>query len=353
MTIEQAALPQVELRPGYSIPKLIRGTWQLHEAAATLDRVTAVRELLEAFDLGFTAIEAADTYHGVEDLLGLLRAELKRARGEAAAARLRVHTRVTQLGNAALAPADVRGIVDRSRQRLRQDRLDLVQLNWWNLNQPGWLEAAWELESLKKSGVIAHIGVTNFPTANLLELLAAGVTVASNQVQVSLLDPRAQRTMRAACAERGIALLGYGPLAGGFLSEAWLGQPDPGLTPTALRPFGHVYRLLIDRFGGWAWLQDLLQVLATRGATRGADIATMALAWSLNKSGASALLVGIGSTRRALAYTRTLAIKLNVDDEAAIGAMLHRRAPVSGDVADVERAQFLATIAADFDQPAA
>jgi len=63
-------LPSIELRPGYRIPRLIRGTWQLHEAARTLDRNAALAELTATFDLGFSAIETADTYDGVEELLG-------------------------------------------------------------------------------------------------------------------------------------------------------------------------------------------------------------------------------------------------------------------------------------------
>lgn len=351
MTIEHQQLPKVELRPGYVIPRLIRGTWQLHEAAKNLNRESAGRELLEAFDLGFTAIEAADTYHGVEELLGLLRAEIHCTRGDAAARQLRAHTRVSQLGTEPLAPAQVRASIDRSCQRLGQERLDLVQLQWWNLDLSGWIEAGLELAKLQREGRIEAVGLTNFPTGQMLALLDAGVPIVSNQVQMSLLDPRAQRTLRATCAMRGIHLLGYGPLAGGFLSGAWLGQPEPGLQPTAERPFGTVYRLLIDRFGGWDWLQELLQVLARRGAAHGTDLSSMALAWTLNRSGASALLVGIGSTRRAMAYRQVMQIAIDADDEAEIGAMLHKRKPVDGDVADIERAQFMATIAAEYANP--
>src|SRR5260221_1954590 len=92
-------LPSIELRSGYRIPRLIRGTWQLHEAARTLDRNAALAELTATFDLGFSAIETSDTYHGVEELLGAFRAHLHSARGATAADALRVHTRVSQIGN--------------------------------------------------------------------------------------------------------------------------------------------------------------------------------------------------------------------------------------------------------------
>jgi aryl-alcohol dehydrogenase-like predicted oxidoreductase len=346
MATSDTGLPRVELAPGITIPRLIRGTWQLHETAAKLDRAVTLAELMATFDLGFTAIEASDSYHGVEDLLGALRDDLHRTRGAAAAASLRVHTRVSQIGAAPMTPAMVRAGVDAARRRLRQERLDLVQLQWWNLALPGWLEAGHELARLQREGAIAAIGVTNFPTAEMCALLDAGVPVASNQVQMSLLDPRAKLTLVPAARARGVHLFGYGPIAGGFLSEAWLNQPEPGLEPTAERPFGTVYRRLVDRFGGWAWLQDLLRVLAERGRQHDTDIATMGLAWILGQSGATALLVGISSTRRAAAYVKATQVQLDADDIAAIQAVLARRPPIVGDIADMERAELLALIAA-------
>src|SRR5882762_645114 len=149
-----AVLPSIELRSGYRIPRLIRGTWQLHEAARTLDRKAALAELTATFDLGFSAIETADTYDGVEELLGVFRAHLRNVRGAAADA-LRVHTRVSQMGTEPLSVQAVRASIDRSRRRLGQDRLDLVQLQWWNLSLPGWQEAAQELSRLRAAGAIA------------------------------------------------------------------------------------------------------------------------------------------------------------------------------------------------------
>ncbi len=47
------------------------------------------------------------------------------------------------------------------------------------------------------------------------------------QVQYSLLDRRPENGMAAYCAEQGIKLLPYGVLAGGILSEKYLGaKPD-------------------------------------------------------------------------------------------------------------------------------
>ena len=74
-----------------------------------------------------------------------------------------------------------------------------------------------------------------------------------------------------------IALLCYGTVAGGFLSERWLGQPEPGTAGDALTNRSLIkYKLIIDDFGGWDLLQQLLEVLATAAARHGTDIATVA-----------------------------------------------------------------------------
>jgi len=66
--------------------------------------------------------------------------------------------------------------------------------------------------------------------------------------------------MAACCRDHAIALLSYGTVGGGFLSEHWLGRPEPS---AALANRSLIkYKLIIDDFGGWALFQELLTVLA-------------------------------------------------------------------------------------------
>ncbi len=344
-------LPRIELKPSLAIPRLIRGTWQIHERAGKLDEPAIMADLLAGFDLGFTTIEASDSYAGVEECLGRFRIHLLRQRGAEALRTLRIHTRVTQSGPEPLSAEAVEKSVLRSMQCLCVARLDLVQLQWWNLALPDWREAAAHLRRLQADGLIADIGLTNFPTEPTRQLLADGLPLLSNQVQISLLDPRANNGLRQTCREHGIALLGYGPLAGGFLSEAWLNQPDPGPEPNEAKPFGKVYRQLIERFGGWDWLQALLRVLHSCAQRHRTGIAGIALAWGLAESGAAALLVGMSSPQRALAYADAARLRLEKADIAAIADILAQRGPISGDVADIERGEMLAAIQASYQAP--
>jgi aryl-alcohol dehydrogenase-like predicted oxidoreductase len=332
-----SGMTTVELRQNYRIPSLIYGTWHLHTHARTIDWATELGNLLRVFELGFVAIEASDTYQSVEELVARFRVEVLKKLGAEGAARLLVHHRISQSGQMPLTPADVRASVHRSLRRLNKERLDLVQLQWWNLESPGWLDAVAELGRLQDEGAVSAVGVTNFPTTAVKMLLSSGVPIVSNQVQMSLIDPRAQGKIREVCEDGNIHMLGYGALAGGFLSDRWLGQPDPGMIPTIEQSFEPMYRMIIDRFGGWSWLQKLLQVLSARAVHHHTDISTIALAWTLRRSGASALLVGISNPRRAEAYLRSLAIVLTEDDDSAIRSVLRRRAIINGEIADVER----------------
>ncbi len=62
------------------------------------------------------------------------------------------------------------------------------------------------------------------------KILDAGVPVASNQVQFSLLDRRPLGGgMIDFCAARGIKVLTYGTLGGGLLSDKYVEEPRKGL----------------------------------------------------------------------------------------------------------------------------
>ena len=182
-------------------------------------------------------------FRSVEALIGEYRRQYP-----ALAANTRVHTKfVPDLETLSKLKADdITKIIDRSLQRLGVEQLDLVQFHWWDFNVPGYVEAALQLMRLRQAGKIAQIGVTNFDTGHLGELIEAGVTVFAHQLQYSLLDRRPQKTMMPFCQKHGIAVLCYGTVAGGFLSDRWLGReyPHGELANRSLVK----YRLIIDEF---------------------------------------------------------------------------------------------------------
>ena len=326
------SLEQVTLAPGYTIPRLIKGGWQLAGGHGEIERAAALADMDAYVAAGITAFDCADIYTGVEQLIG----DWRRAHPEEAA-RVRVHTKfVPDLSAlATLGAREIERLIDRSRGRLGVETLDLVQLHWWDLAIPGWIETARTLAALRDRGWIRLLGGTNFDTASLRALADAGVHMRTMQVQYSVLDDRPARQMAPWALANGMHLLCYGTVAGGFLAEHWRGRPDPGL---ALANRSLVkYKLIIDDAGGWDFLQGLLDALAGVAARHGTDIATIAIRHVLEQEGVAAAIVGVRHGAHLAAHLRAASLALDAADRAALAAVLAQRRPLEGDVYRLER----------------
>jgi len=311
----------VSLRPGHSIPRVIRGGWQLAGDHGPVERAEAIRDMEAFLDAGLTTLDCADIYTGVEEMIGAFLADLRRRRPEAAE-RVVVHTKlVPDLGRLDdLRAEEVEAIVDRSLRRLGLERLHLVQFFWWDMGRGDPLAALQALKRCQDKGKVARIGVTNFDADRIAPFVAAGVDVVSNQVQYSVLDRRPAAGLAGWAAAHDMQLLAYGTLAGGFLTEGWLGRPDPGF---AFENRSLVkYRLIIDEFGPWERFQVLLATLKAVGARHGVTLDAVATRWVLDQPQVAAAIVG---ARYARHLPRTLAVfglRLTEADRAEIAAAL-------------------------------
>jgi len=331
------SVPRVELLPGYSISRVIKGGWQLAGGHGAVAREQALDDMRLFVEAGVTSFDCADIYTGVEELIGAFLARLRVREGPAAAARVQVHTKYVpdRAALATLTATDVTRAIDRSLARLAVERLDLVQLHWWDYAVPGSVEAALQLEALRRAGKIRAIGVTNFDTPHLQALLDAGVPVVSHQLQYSVVDRRPEHGMAELCAGRAIGLLCYGALLGGFLSERWLGAPAPA-EPLENRSLVK-YRLILEEAGGWAAFQRLLAALAASARRHGVGIGAVALRFVLDRPGVAAAIVGARHAGHLDATLAALRVRLEADDLRAIDAALAGAPGPAGDVYALER----------------
>ena len=327
----------IELRPNYTITRVIRGNWQLAGGHGAIEEAAALDALQAAFDAGLTTFDCADIYTGVEALIGAFRARLHQTRGADAASRLRVHTKlVPDLDR--LRDLDRRyleSIVDESLRRLGVAQLDLVQFHWWDYAVPGVVEAMLALADIARAGKVRHVGATNFDTPHTAAILDAGVPLVSMQTQYSLLDTRPENGLVDLAARHDVALLCYGTVAGGFLGDRWLGRPEPdgALENRSLTK----YKLIIDEFGGWALFQELLAACRRVADRHGVDIATVASRFVLDRPGVSAVIVGGRNEAHAAANAAVGALRLTDADRAEIDAVLARRQGPDGDIYTLER----------------
>ncbi len=195
-------------------------------------------------------------------------------------------------------------------------------------------DVALHLADLQAEGLIALVGGTNFDAPRSALMQQAGVKLASMQVQYSLLDRRPATALAALCQRSGMQLLCYGALAGGFLTDAWLGQGEPlDISNRSLIK----YKLVIDDFGGWAAFQQLLQALRGIASRRGVSIAAVATRWVLQQPQVAAAIVG---ARYAAHLDDTLSVfsfKLDAQDLEVLTPILAVHTGPLGDTYTLER----------------
>lgn len=325
-------IPRVTISDEYSISRLIKGGWHLAGDHGPIDRAQAVHDMATFVEAGITTFDCADIYTDVEALIGEFRTKYPDH-----ARRVQIHTKfVPDLSDLARADRSlVERIVDRSLRRLRVERIDIVQFHWWDYSVPRYVDIALELDRQRKAGKIARIGATNFDVPHLTEIVDAGVPIVSHQIQYSLLDDRPRRKMVDFCRQNNITLLCYGTVAGGFLSERWLGQEEPANT-FANRSLIK-YKLIIDDLGGWGLFQRLLETLNRIAGKHGCDIASVATRAILDREGVAAAIVGATNTRHLSAHGQISKLALDAQDIIAIEEALKDRVGPAGDVYELER----------------
>ena len=339
-------VPRVALGPlsaaadRYTCSAVVMGGWQLsagHHPTRKADE--AILSDLSAYHAGgCTTFDMGDIYTGVEALIGrFVRARCPRGAG------IEVHTKfVPDLD--VLADVDatyIRAVLARSCRRLGVAALDLVQFHWWILEVGDWCAAAQLLARVGVGeGFVRRIGLTNFSAADTAAMLDATppVPLATTQVQYSLLDRRVESASlvdvlaarradgaRSSASPRAVVqLLCYGVLAGGFLTDFWLGRDEPSMETLCAEHNRSLvkYKLVIDRAGGWGAHQALLR--AARAVADGhrvggegdaaatATIAMVAMAWVLRQPLVASIIVGtrdakwLPSTQQACALAAAL-----------------------------------------------
>jgi enamine deaminase RidA (YjgF/YER057c/UK114 family) len=189
---------------------------------------------------------------------------------------------------------------------------------------------------MQAEGKIGHLGLTNFDTDHLRLLVKHGFPIVSNQVSFSLLDRRAAGAMSAFCLESNVRLLAYGTLGGGFLTDRWLGAPEP----SSVRDWSKSkYKRFIDALGGWSVLQQLLAVLGAIARRHGVSIANIATRWVLEQPAVAAVIVGarLGESEHRSDNLALFSFALDDQDKAQIDDALRATQSIPGDCGDEYR----------------
>jgi aryl-alcohol dehydrogenase-like predicted oxidoreductase len=315
---------RVDFAEGLAICPVLNGLWQVSGAHGPIDPERAVAAMFDYHDAGFTTWDLADHYGPAEDFVGAFRRAFAASRGAERLAEIEAFTKWVPYPGA-MTRAVVAAAVERSLRRMGTSRLDLLQFHWWDYGDGRYLDALRHLADLREEGRIRHLALTNFDTERLALIAGHGIPVVSNQVQFSLVDRRPDRRMAPWCREHGVALLAYGTLLGGLLSEGWLGRREPGggeLVTASLRK----YKQMIDAWGGWELFQELLRALKSVALRHGVGIAAIGLRWVLDRPAVAGAIVGarLGASEHILDNARAFAIALDAEDHETLAPVLAR-----------------------------
>lgn len=326
---------RIEIAPGFEISRIIKGGWQLsqgHSAGGTNDPIEDMFAFAEA---GITTFDCADIYTGVEELIGKFLRERKRRLGNNSDIKVLTKFVPDYDDLASISKSYVEKIIDRSLSRLGKEQLDMVQFSWWSYDIFGWVETAQWMKELQQAGKINLISGTNFNTKHTKEIIDAGIKLSTLQVQYSMLDNRPEKSLVELCEVHNMFLLCYGTVAGGFLSEQWLGAHEPQ-PPFANRSLVK-YKLMIEEFGGWELFQQLLKTLKTIADEHQVKITNVASRYILARNRVGAVIIGARGTDHLTANLKTFDFKLDKADFDQIDQVINRRTGPHGDVFDIER----------------
>jgi aryl-alcohol dehydrogenase-like predicted oxidoreductase len=309
---------------GLAVTPLAYGTWQFGGDWGPVDAPAAIAAIQRARSLGINFFDTAQAYGfgRSERLVGrALAADLRSARDSVVIATkggLRMDgDRLVRDSS----PAWLRQGVEASLEALGTDYIDLYQVHWPDPATP-LRETASALADLVGEGLIRHVGVSNYSTAQIEEFSAAR-PVETVQPPYHLFRRDIEADLLSYAAAHDIGVLTYGPLAHGLLGGAITGS-------TTFGPGD--WRSHSPAFTGAGFARNLQVVAALRAfaARHGASVAQLAVAWVLAHPAVQVAIVGARTPAHLAESLGALDLTLDQADLAEIDRIMAAAVPVGG-----------------------
>ncbi len=304
--------------------RILNGMWQVAGGHGRIQRQKAIAEMMAYHNSGFTTWDLADIYGPAEEFVGEFRNRLVEEKGRSELSKMQAFTKFVP-EPMHMSRALVEQAIDRSRQRMGVESIDLIQFHWWDYANPAWLDAMVYLSELRDNGKVRNVGLTNFDTDHMQDMVDAGIKIVSNQVQYSIIDQRPQAKMQEFCKKNNTAIFAYGTVCGGLLSEKYIKTTEPEnaqLDTPSLRK----YKKMIDIWGGWGLFQELLVVLNEVAIKHKVSIANVAARYILDRPVVAGVIIGVrlGITEHRQDNARTFQLMLDGEDREKIDSVTSR-----------------------------
>jgi aryl-alcohol dehydrogenase-like predicted oxidoreductase len=293
----------------YGVPE--RGThpWSLPEAASR-------PFIRRALDLGIHFFDTANVYSDgtSEEIVG--RALLDFARRDEVVIATKVHGRMRPGPHGAgLSRKAILAEIDASLKRLGTDFVDLYQIHRWDDHTP--IEETMQaLHDVVRAGKARYLGASSmfawqFAKAQEVARTHGWTPFVSMQNHLNLLYREEEREMLPLCADQGVGLIPWSPMARGRLTRPW----DTHTARTETDAYGKtLYNATqeADRL-----VVEAVQRVAQRLAV---PMARVALAWVLRKPGVSAPIIGATKLEQLDEAAAALSLQLSDEDVAELEA---------------------------------
>ncbi len=255
-----------------------------------------------ALDAGITLFDTADSYGGGRSETYL---------GKALGARRRAIAIATKFGwSGGARPRRIVKAVEGSLKRLRTDAIDLYQIHRPDPSTPI-ADTLGALDGLVRQGKVRFVGCSNFSGDQIAEARSIAdergwCAFVTAQNRYSLLDRAIESDVAPACAESGMGILPYYPLANGLLTGKYKrGAPWPGRT-----------RLSAGLVSDAEW--EEVERLERFAAAHDRSLLELAISWLAAKPGILSVIAGATSPEQVARNAGAAAWSLTEADLAEI-----------------------------------
>lgn len=201
--------------------------------------------------------------------------------------------------------------VEHSLRRLGTDYIDLYQIHRWDDRTPI-EETMRALDDCITSGKIRYIGASSmwawqFSKAQYIAEMQGWSRFVSMQNQYSLLQREEEREMLPLCADQGVGVIPWSPLARGLLTRDW----DES---TARSESDRLLKHRFDRNRD----EEIVNAVKSIAEARGLPRAQIAMAWVMSNPVVTAPIIGAGKVSHVTDAVAALDVTLSEDEKAVL-----------------------------------
>ncbi len=308
-------------RTGLEVSRLCLGCMSFGDPKAgnhewTLDEAASRPILTAAWEAGINFFDTANVYSAgtSEQIVGRVLKDL--APRDQLVIATKVHGEMRKGPNGhGLSRKAILNEIDASLKRLGTDYVDLYQIHRFDRETP--IEETLEaLNDVVRAGKARYIGASSMYAWQFMKMLATSdahgwARFVTMQNHLNLLFREEEREMLPLCADQGIGVIPWSPMARGRLA----------------RPWGEVTeRVGTDVFGKTLYTRTeeanraIVAAVGDVAAARGAKMAEVALAWVLQKQPVSAPIVGVTKLSQLTDALGALDLKLGAEEISRLEA---------------------------------